>query len=324
MRSAGGTPEDEIARGPAALRVVPMVSDETYRGSQPPFRATFATLWIAGAVSSAVLAALPIYGFVHSWTAGSVYRVVLGAAIGGAVVRAALPRLAGAEISYPGAAFAVGIGGGLGTLVQLVWLGETARHAAAAGPWLTTISVAGSLVASVASLAGTILAYQVVVALARPRGARATETEIELGLAWGAADTSHPAVLPLPEPPRERPVRTWLDVALADVRRAVVTAVGEIGEAAAIDFPSRVLEALSELATCTRTLRQGEVDDPQVRSGVERLVDGLERFQTSISTLGTPAIEGARLRYELEHADGLATIGGAFEEIDALQRDAAD
>jgi len=204
------------------------------------------------------------------------------------------------------------------------FLRETTRHAAAAGPWLTTISAAGSLVATIASLAGTVLTYQIVLALAQPLGARATGTTIDLDFGSRVAETTRPAAPALPELRGERPVRTWLDVALADVRRAVVTAVGEIGEASAIDVPSRVLEALTDLATCTRTLRQGEVDDPQLRRLVARLVDGLERFQTSISTFGTPSIEGARLRYELEHADGLATIRTAIEEIEALGREPAD
>ena len=288
-----------------------MVSDETYARTTPPFLATFASIWIAGAVASAVAGAVPLAGAVHSWAAWSIYRLLLVAAVGAAVLRAVLPRLAGAEISYAAAAFALVAGGAIGTAVQLLWLRETARHAAAAGPWLTTLSAAGSLVTAVASLVGAIVTYQAVAALARPVAAAAGAALRELP--WPDE------VSPLPEPRHDLPVRTWLDVAVTDVRRAVVSASSEIGSASAIDVPSRVLEALTELATCTRTMRQGEVDDAQLRKAVEQLVEGLERFQAALADLGTPAIEGARLRYELEHADGLGQIRAALERIDELR-----
>lgn len=288
-----------------------MVSDETYAPAQPPFLATFVSIWVGGFVASAVVRALPLAAAPHSWAVESVYRLLLAAVVGGVVLGAVLPRLAGAEISYAGATFAFAAGGALGTAVQLVWLRETARHLAAAGPWLTTVSAAGSLVAAVAALAGTIVTYQVVVTLAEPAGASGGRGMHELALPE--------EISPLPEPRRELPVRTWLDVAVADVRRAVVTACNEIGTASAIEVPSRVLEALTELGTCTRTVRLGELDDPQVRKAVEQLVGGLERFQATLADLGTPAIEGARLRYELEHADGLAQIRAALERIDELR-----
>lgn len=73
---------------------------------------------------------------------------------------------------------------------------------------------------------------------------------------------------------------------------------------------------------------------------ISQLVDGLERFQQSLveiaddaatsgssrivqpgllfPSLGDVSDGGSRARYELEHADGLATIRDAFQELQTL------
>lgn len=235
------------------------------------------------------------------------YVTIASALIGGLVLRAVLPRLAGTAISYPWAVAALGLGGAVGN--AFLWV---AREGSAFSiePLLGFGATALSLVVS----------YYVVVAGSRGvRGAvRAPAAFADLDVDTGTTPAN----------------------AVARAEAAVTRTCIEISRAPADHVAGVVIDALTELGACARTLRNESPRDPAVRAAVAELVDGLERFQEALTkiaanaaALGTdnlyqrgalfPSMAdisdgGGHARYALDHADGLVEIRDACAELRVL------
>jgi hypothetical protein len=78
-----------------------------------------------------------------------------------------------------------------------------------------------------------------------------------------------------------------------------------------------VVDALTALGICIRSLQHAITSDPKVRAEIDHLIDGLNRFQTALTQIAADAATGLA-RYELDHADGLADIRESFERFRAL------
>jgi hypothetical protein len=137
---------------------------------------------------------------------------------------------------------------------------------------------------------------------------------------------------------------TGANASLGDVVARTQDAVAQtciaVSRSAAGDMAGHVVDALTELGICVRSLQHSTSSDPKVRAEVDRLVDGLNRFQTALTQIAadtaaagsqhlyqrgwlsgsvTDVSDGGSLaRYELDHADGLATIRESFERLRAL------
>jgi hypothetical protein len=212
------------------------------------------------------------------------YLTVASALIGGFVLRAVLPRLAGAAISYPWAVAALGFGGITGN--AFYWVARGATTAAGIAPLIGLGATALSLLVS----------YSIVVA-----GCRDLRRPIRAPIAFVDLDA--------PDAPASN--------GIARAEAAVTRTCIEVSRATAEQIPGAVIEALTGLGTCAELLRnESPAADAAVRVAVEQLVDGLDRFQEALTEI---AANAATVRSDtLYHADGLAAIRDACGELRVL------
>lgn len=303
----------------------------------PPFLMTALCLVASGWVGAAFVSFLSFAqrggtGF-GVWLG---YSTLLSAVVGGFVLRALLPRLTGVEIAYGWAVVALGAGSLVGNLFQAAVLRYTARHAGTAAPIIFSDPI---VTLGFTALSLLVSCWVIVVtghgprprpALFAPRPTSpSVSTAPPASNAWwdqsDAAQTAH---------------TDTLRAELARTDNAVAETCIAISRAPAQAMPGYISEALLELATCANTLRASRAPDPKVRAAVSKLVDGLDRFQQALADIadddaayGSDAIiatgmlfptisdtgdGGSRARYELDHADGLATIRDALSQLRAL------
>jgi len=290
----------------------------------PPFLMTALCLVASGWVGAAFVS---FVSFAQRGGAGLGvwigYSTLLSAVVGGFVLRAMLPRVTGVEIAYGWAVAALGAGSLVGNLFQAAVQRYIARHAATAAPivFFDPIVMLGFTALSL------LVSYWVIVVTGHgPRGRP-------------PAFASRPG-LPSAGISSTRPHADTLGAELIRTQDSVTETCIAISRAPAAAIPGYVTEAMLELATCANTLRAGRASDPNVRAAVSLLVNGLDRFQCALADIaddaaayGSDAIiatgllfptirdtgdGGSRVRYELDHADGLATIREALEQLRAL------
>jgi hypothetical protein len=227
-------------------------------------------IWIAGGVSSFVVSAVLPGRIVSSSPGPSLIVFALAAAFGGAfVLRAVLPRLAGASISYAWAAIALGVGSLAGNGVIIVVRALVLSHASAAAPVLGS----NPAFALGAMAIGFLVSYQVITfAAAQPSrvGAARVPTEAE-----DRYDTS--------------PLSGMLGDVVARTQQAVAQACIDISRSPGDQIPGVVVDALTELGTCTHGLQHSTTTDPALRAEVERLLDAVNRFQTALAQIADDA-----------------------------------
>jgi len=253
-----------------------------------------------------------------------VFQSFFAAFIGGIVLRAILPRLADASISYPWAVLALGLGGLVGNGFAYALQSFTLRHAPAT---IAPMLWSSPLLAFAAMAFSFLVSYQVIAVVTRPRSSRtakAAAAEDWYDAPQGGDTTANAGVG---------------DV-VARTQNAVAQTCIAVSRSAAGDMAGHVVDALTELGTCVRSLEHATALDPKVRAEVERLIDGLNRFQTALTQIAADASAtgsqhlyqpgflisymsdvsdgGSHARYELDHADGLATIRESFERLRAL------
>ena len=295
----------------------------------PPFLMTALCLVASGWVGAAFVSfasVVPQGGFAGSgrglglWLG---YSTLLSAVVGGFVLRALLPRLVAVEIVYAWAVLALGAGSLVGDLFAAAVQRYTADHAGPSAP----IVFSDPIVTLGFTALSLLVSYSVIVLTGHGPRARP------------------PAFAPRPSPPSAvtssvRPYADTLGAQLVRTENSVTETCISISRAPAAAIPGCVTEAMLELATCANTLRAGRASDPNVRAAVSLLVDGLDRFQNALADIagdaaayGSGAIVqtgllfpttsdtgdgGSRARYELDHADGLATIRDALDRLRGL------
>jgi hypothetical protein len=266
-----------------------MISATPPLRTSPSFWLTSVCLLVSGTVAGLFVSLLvPTLRFSESDLGTTLlYITIASALIGGLVLRAVLPRLAGAAISYPWAAAALGLGGAAGN--AFLWVVQRG-----------SVSSAGPLFGLGATALSLVVSYYVVVA--GSRGAR------------GAARAPSPfADLDVVD---ASPAN-----AVARAEAAVTRTCIEISRAPADRVPGIVIDALSELGACAHMLRNESLRDPAVRAAVAELVDGLERFQealtgiaASTATLGTNTLYRADGLSEIREACGELRVLGALDD----------
>ncbi len=251
----------------------------------PSFWLTSLSLFVSGTVAGLFVGLLtPALRFSESDLGVTLlYLTAASALIGGLVLRAVLPRFAGAAISYPWAVAALGLGGVAGT--AFLWVARGATAAQGVQPLIGLGATAVSLVVS----------YYVVVA--------------------GCRDLRGAVREPLPFVDLDAPVSS-LSNTIARAEAAVTRTCIEISRAPADEIPGVVIDALTELGACANVLRNESPRDPAVRAAVTQLVDGLDRFQEALTEIAASAATlGSDTLY---HADGLAEIREACGELRVL------
>lgn len=225
-----------------------------------------------------------------------VYASLVGAFVGGFVLRAILPRLADVSVSYPWAVVAIGLGSFAGNAATVVAQTITARHVPVA---VAPLVSANPLFVLGGAALRLLVSYRVIVFAGR-----------------AAAGSYAPVARP------RAPVVRGSDGLEADLVRtqsAVAQTCIEVSRSAADEIPGRVVDALAELGTCAHLLRHATPPEPETRAAVAQLLDGLERFQDALTDIARDAAApGVNPRYELDHADGLATIRDSFERMRSL------
>lgn len=294
----------------------------------PLFWMTALSLLLAGSVS-ALFASLwaPYLTAGAGLGASLVYASFVGAFVGAFVLRAILPRLAGVAISYPWAVVAIGLGSFVGNAATVVAQTVTARHVPVA---VAPLVSANPLFVLGGAALRLLVSYRVIAFAGR-----------------AAAGRYAGVIRPRP------PVDEWadsvdtrlrgsdgLEADLVRTQSAVAQTCIDVSRSAAADIPGRVVDALTELGTCAHMLRHVTPPDPETRAAVGQLLDGLERFQSALTDIASDAAatganhmvttgllwpsltdvsdHGSLARYELDHADGLATIRDAFERLRSL------
>jgi hypothetical protein len=293
---------------------------------QPSFWMTALSLWVSGWVSSLFVGWWLPYRLAGTGLGLSLVSTSLAAAfIGGLVLRAILPRLAGVEISYLWAVLAIGLGRLAGNAFTVVVQAFTLRHlpaSVAPALWSSPLLVLG------ATALRLVVSYRVIVLTAHaPSGWSRPAPE----RAGRVHDTDYgPGLAPL----------GGLAADLARTQDAVASTCIEISRAPAEAIPGRIVDALLELATCAHMLRREAPAEPQVRGAVDQLVRGLDKFQDALTQIADEAAatgtnrlfqrgvfsasmadvsdDGGRARYHLDHADGLAQIRDAFQQLRSL------
>ena len=234
-----------------------MISATPPLRTSPSFWLTSVCLLVSGTVAGLFVGLLmPALRFSESDLGTTLlYITIASALIGGLVLRAVLPRLAGAAISYPWAVAALGLGGAAGN--AFLWVVQRGS-ASSAGPLFGLGATALSLVVS----------YYVVVAGSRDiRGAVRAPPVF--------ADLEAPATTPAN--------------AVARAEAAVTRTCIEISRVPSDQVPGVVIDALTELGTCAHMLRNESPRDPAVRAAVAQLVDGLDRFQEALTEIAASA-----------------------------------
>ncbi len=285
-------------------------------------------IWLSGWVSSAVTSMWLPYRVVGTGVGLSlIYQSFAAAFIGALVLRALLPRLANALISYPWAVLALGLGGLAGNGFTYAVQTFTLRHAP---PTVAPMLWSSPLLAFASMAISFVVSYQVIAVATGPRSSRVAKPpsapeSTQAGGDWydvlpAGADTS-------------------LDDVVARTQNAVAQTCIAVSRSTASDMAGHVVDALTELGTCVRSLQHSTSPDPKVRAQVERLIDGLNRFQTALTQIAADAATGSQdlyqpgvlfgsmadvsdggslARYELDHADGLAAIRESFERLRTL------
>jgi hypothetical protein len=278
---------------------------------------TVLCIWIAGWASSALTATWLPYRLAGTGVGLSlVYQSFAAAFIGGFVLRAVLPRLADASISYPWAVLALGLGGLAANGLTYLAQSFTLRHAP---PAVAPMIWSNPMLGFAATAISLLVTYQVILlAASRPV----------------SHDFSAPRALP-----DEAPTDDSLSDVVARTDQAVTRACLDLSRSGG-QSAGPVVDALTELGVCEHSLQHTTATDPKVRAAVEQLVDGLNRFQTSLTQIAADSSAtasqhvyqrgwligsmadvsdgGSLARYELDHADGLATIRDALERLRQL------
>ena len=258
------------------------------------------------------------------------YQSFIAAFIGAVVLRAVLPRLADVAISYPWAVLALGLGGLIGNGFTYAVQSFTLRHAP---PTVAPMLWSSPLLGFAGMAISFFVSYQVIAVATGPRSSRAAKPASASGSTTAAEDWY--------DAPRgaDADAHAGLGDVAARTQNAVAQTCIAVSRSAAGDMAEHVVDALTELGTCVRSLQHATSPDPKVRTEVERLIDGLNRFQTALTQIAADASAqeshvyqrgwlsgsmtdvsdgGSLARYELDHADGLATIRESFERLRAL------
>jgi hypothetical protein len=294
----------------------------------PSFWMTALSLLVAGSVS-ALFASL----WAPYLTAGAglgvslVYASFVGAFIGGIVLRAILPRLAGVAISYPWAVVAIGLGSFVGNAATVVAQTITARHVPVA---VAPLVSANPLFVLGGAALRLLVSYRVIAFAGRDAVGR-----------YAGVTRTRPPVDERADSVEPRPRGSdGLEADLVRTQSAVARTCIDVSRSAADDIPGRVVDALTELGTCAHLLRHATPPSPETRAAVGQLLEGLERFQNALTDIASDAAAtgshrlvqrgllypsladvsdgGGLARYELDHADGLATIRDSFERLRSL------
>jgi hypothetical protein len=310
-----------------------MISSARPSVARPPsFWMVVLCIWISGLAMSAFAVIWLPYRVIGTGVGSAlVVQSFIGAFIGGLVLRAILPRLADVSISYARAVLALGLGGLVGNGFTYVVQSFTLRHAPApVAPMLWSSPLLG--------FAGIALSffvsYQVIAVGTRPNPFRTAKPV--------SASGSMPAAEDWYDAPRgdDTTAHAGLGDVVAQAQNAVAQTCIAVSRSSAGDMAEHVVDALTELGTCVRSLQHATSPDAKVRTEVERLIDGLNRFQTALTQIAADASAagsrplyqpgfligymsdvsdgGSLARYELDHADGLATIRESFERLRAL------
>jgi hypothetical protein len=316
-----------------------MISSARPSLARPPsFWMTVACIWVSGWVSSFVVSTFLAGRFGGTGILALVYLSFAAAPIGAFVLRAALPRFADATISYPWAVFALGLGSLAGNSFAYELQTFTLGHARAV---IAPVIWSDPLLGWAAFAVSLIVSYQVIAfATTRPspRTARRVSSVGSTRVAADADDwydVSSASLLAAASP-----TGASLDDVVARTDQAVARACIDISRSTGGQVAGHVIDALGELGTCAQSLQHSTVADPKVRAEVERLIDGLNRFQTALTQIATEAAAtgsqhlyqgawlsgwvsdvsdgGSLARHELDDADGLATIRESFEHLRQL------
>jgi hypothetical protein len=314
---------------------MPMISSASPSLARTPsLWLTVLCIWISGWVSSTVISLWLPYRVVGTGLGLSlVYHCVAAAFVGAFVLRSVLPRLADASISYPWAVLALGLGGLAGNGFAYAVQTFTLRH--------TPITIAPMLwsnpLLALASMAiGFCVSYQVIAVATAPRPSPSAKPVS----ASGSAQVAEGDWYDLLPTGGDTAANSSLDDVVARTQDAVAQTCINVSRSTAGEMAARIVDALTELGTCVHRLQHSTSSDPNVRAEVDRLVDGLNRFQTSLTQIAADASatgtqrmyqpgalfgsmadvsdRGGLARYELDHADGLAAIRESFERLRAL------
>jgi hypothetical protein len=294
---------------------------------------TVVCIWISGWVSSVAVSMWLPYRIVGTGLGLSlVYQSFAGAFIGALVLRAVLPRLASASISYPWAVLALGLGSLAGNGLTLALQTFTLRHApAAVAPmiWSSPLLAFGAMAISF------VVSYHVIALSTAPRSAKPASAS---GRPPVPADDWYD--LPAGGDTAANVTGDSLNDIVAHAQQAVAQTCIDVSRSRADQMAGHVVDALTELGTCVRSLQHAPSLDPKIRAEVDRLIDGLNRFQTALTQIAADAAAtgahhmyqpgalfgsmtdvsdgGGLARYELDHADGLAAIRESFERLGTL------
>ncbi len=255
------------------------------------------------------------------------FTTLVTAVIGGLVLRAVLPRLAGVEISYRWAVVALGLGNFVAAIFSLAAEKLIYQHLAKTTPLIA----ANPLLSLVTTAIGFGISYWVIVLYGREPQA-APRPRVAVARPPSAYEAGPGYELRLPA--------GGLAFDVARTQEAVARTCIEISRARAQEIPGYIIDALAELSTCEGALRNTDSANAKVRAAVNTLVDGLERFQESLVQIADDAASsgsgrivqpgllfpslsdtsdgGSRARYELDYADGLATIREALDQLRKL------
>jgi hypothetical protein len=227
----------------------------------------------AGVASSVLLAS---FGAALAGGPYVLFQVLVTAALTAAALPYAVRTIADFEITT-GEAFAVSLGS------ALVALAAGMLAARGGGPAAATLSLVGSLTV------GTYLLRR----FARPKRARKPPLAVEAELAYASASTSLPA-----------------DVEHASARVRLV--LSSLAEAAPVDVPARVQEALEELEEAAAGLEsERELDAPR-----KLFVAGIRQLQGELVELAEAAWRGDH-RNAINRLDGVRTIENALSQLSA-------
>ena len=308
-----------------------MLSSASPSLARPPsFWMTVLCIWISGWASSAVTSWWLSYRVVGTGVGLTlVYQSFAAAFIGALVLRAVLPRLANASISYPWAVVALGVGGMIGNGFTYAVQTFTLRHTPAA---IAPMLWSSPLLAFAGMAISFFVSYHVIAVATGPRSPRSTKPPSASGSAaddWYDVPASGDAA-----------ANISLSDVVARTQHAVAQTCIAVSRSTAGDMAGHVVDALTGLGTCVRSLQHSTSPNPKIRAEVDRLVDGLNRFQTALTQIAADAAAtgsqhlyqrgvlfgsmadvsdgGGLARYELDHADGLATIRESFERLRQL------
>lgn len=299
-------------------------SDALPNNRAPSFWMTVLSLMASGwAASLFVGLTTPLRLFAPGIGVSLVYAAFVSALIGGVALRFILPLLTGVEISYPWAVAALGLGSLVSTAFTTTIQTATLRHVPSVAPMIWS----SPLLLLAATAASLIVSYWVIAIGGHTRAPALSRRRS------------------VPPPPVAAPSESveaggGLEAELVRAQNAVTNACIDVSRARAADIPGVVVGALTEISVCANALRAASVPDAATRAVVDNLVAGLDRFCEALTDIASEAAatgsdripqrgllfgsladvsdDGARARYELDHADGLADIRTALETLRGL------